>query len=62
MQKGVMSIHRGILCQLMVKHTHTHTHMVRSSVLKSVVLNKDPDPVEWHIAGNREEYNILTVS
>ena len=28
MQKGIMSIHRGILCQLMVKHTHTHTHTV----------------------------------
>ena len=29
---------------------------------KSVVFDRQPDPVEWHITRNREEYNILTVN
>ena len=24
--------------------------------------NREPDPVEWHLTRNKDEYNILTVS
>jgi hypothetical protein len=54
-------------------HTHLHTHIHSythqqkkdeggSSVSKSVVFNKQPDPVEWHLTRNKDEYNLLTVS
>ena len=55
-------------------HTFTFTHLHTlvyieqkkeeggSSVSKSVVFNKQPDPVEWHLTRNKDEYNLLTVS
>ena len=56
---------------LLFTHACTHTHITLtqqkkdeggSSVSKSVVFNKQPDPVEWHLARNKDEYNLLTVS
>ena len=53
-------------------HTHTqistHTHVQKEEELKPSaarpVFDRDPEPVEWHIAKPNEinEYSILTVS
>ena len=47
--------------------TYTHTPQQKkeeggSSVSKSVVFNKQPNPVQWHLTKNKDEYNLLTVS